>query len=97
MKLKKIILTNEQKKQLKIGAALVASIAGGYFMIRMASRTKIGEVAKVSISKAMEHSLIEKNGYAYSYCISVNEDIIPTSVFEAVDKKIAEIMAPYLK
>lgn len=95
--IKKITITEDQKRKMKIGAALVASIAGGYFAIRMMSGTKVGEIVKASISKAMEHSLVEKNGFAYSYVIAVNEDVIPATVFKDIDTGIADVMIPYLE
>lgn len=95
--MKKITITEDQKKKLKTGAVLVASIAGGYLAIRLISPTKVGEMIKASIAKAMEHSLVEKNGFAYSYTIAVDEDIIPTTIFKDIDARLSDMMIPYLE
>lgn len=95
--MKKVTLTEGQKKKLKIGAALVASIAGGYFMIRMISGTKVGEDIKFKVAEHLMKSIIEKNGYVVCYVAANNPAVIPNEIMTAIDKAVYTYADPILE
>lgn len=89
-------LTEDQKKKLKLAGYTIATITGGYLLVKVISPTKLGETIKSKIARTMMESIVRENGYAIEYIVSVNEHIIPTTIFKDIDTFIDSIVMPYI-